>query len=202
MARLVVKTEGLGLQAVELRMGMNRVGRSSDCELCLLHTTVSSLHAELTLSSEGVFLRDTKSTNGTFLDGQRITESWLVAGQEIKFGEVQLTVESTDALIAIPEYERGEPPPAAPRILDNGLTACPRHSETAATFRCTVCKEVMCNLCVKILRVKGGLPHYHCRLCSHPCERIETTGARKKKGFLERLQDTVKLKFTNPREKK
>ena len=201
MARLLVKTDGLGLQAIELRMGVNRVGRSRDCEICLPHTTVSSHHAELALTNDGVYLRDTNSTNGTFLNGQPVAETWLAPGHEIKFGDVELTVESTDAVIAIPEYERGEPAPAAPVILENGLTACPRHAEVAATFRCTHCKEVMCNACVKILRVKGGQPHYHCRLCSNPCERIEEAGVKKKKGFLEMLQTTIKLKFIHPRDK-
>lgn len=200
MARLLVQTEGLGMQAIELRMGVNRVGRSRDCEICLPHTTVSSRHAELAISEDGVYLRDTHSTNGTFLNGQPIAESWLAPGHEVKFGDVILTVESTDALIAIPQYERGEPAPVAPVVLENGLTACPRHEGVAATFRCTFCKEVMCNSCVKILRVKGGQPHFHCRLCSNPAERIEPTGVKKKKGFLEMLQDTVKLKFKNPRD--
>ena len=201
MARLLVKTDGLGLQAIELRMGVNRVGRSRDCEICLPHTTVSSHHAELALTNDGVYLRDTNSTNGTFLNGEPVAETWLAPGHEIKFGDVELTVESTDAVIAIPEYERGEPAPAAPVILESGLTACPRHAEVAATFRCTHCKEVMCNACVKILRVKGGQPHYHCRLCSNPCERIEEAGVKKKKGFLEMLQTTIKLKFIHPRDK-
>ena len=201
MARLLVKTDGLGLQAIELRMGVNRVGRSRDCEICLPHTTVSSHHAELALTNDGVYLRDTNSTNGTFLNGEPVAETWLAPGHEIKFGDVELTVESTDAVIAIPEYERGEPAPAAPVILESGLTACPRHAEVAATFRCTHCKEVMCNACVKILRLKGGQPHYHCRLCSNPCERIEEAGVKKKKGFLEMLQTTIKLKFIHPRDK-
>ena len=202
MARLLVKTDGLGLQAIELRMGINRVGRHRDCEICLPHTTVSSHHAEIALSHDGVYLRDTNSTNGTFLNGQPVAESWLVPGNEIKFGDVELTVESTDALIAIPEYERGEPAPAAPVILDSGLLACPRHTEATATFRCTVCKDIMCNRCVRVLQLKGGTPHYHCRLCSNPCERIEAAHAKKKKGFFEMIQQTVKQTFTNPRDRK
>ncbi len=201
MARLIVQTDGLGLQAIELRLGVNRVGRHADCEVCLPHTTVSSHHAELALSNDGVYLRDLNSTNGTFLNGQPVTESWLVAGDQIKFGDVELTVESTHAHIAIPEYERGEPAPAAPVILESGALACPRHAWVPATFRCTVCSEVMCNACVRILKLKGGTPHYHCRLCSNHCERIAQIGTGKKKGFLEKLQDTVMLKFSHRKEK-
>ena len=199
MARLLVKTEGLGVLAIELRMGVNRVGRNRDCEICLPHTTVSARHAELALTHDGVYLRDLNSTNGTFLNGRPVAESWLAVGNEIKFGDVELTVEATDALIAIPEYERGEPAPIAPVILENGLTACPRHVEVPATFRCPRCQEVMCNACVRVLKLKGGQPHYHCRLCSNQCERIGPGGLKKKKSFLEIVQETVKSTFTNHR---
>lgn len=198
MARLLVKTEGLGMQAIELRMGVNRVGRSRDCEVCLPHTTVSSQHAELALSNDGVYLRDTNSTNGTFLNGQPVGESWLVPGNEIRFGDVELLVESTEANIAIPELQQGEPAPAAPIILENGLEACPRHETVAATFRCPHCTTIMCNACVRVLKLQGGKPHFHCRLCSKECERIEAAFVKKKKGFLEMLQDTVRFTFKPP----
>ena len=201
MARLIIKTEGLGQQALELRLGINRVGRGTDCELHLPHSTVSSLHCELALSDDGVHMRDCDSTNGTFINGQPVAEAWLMPGQQLRFGDVELLVESTNVVIGIPQFERGEPVPAAPVILENGLTACPRHSETAATFRCTHCKEMMCNACVRIMRIKGGKPHYLCRLCSHPAERIEATAPKKKKGFFAMLQETVKLKFRHPRDK-
>jgi hypothetical protein len=112
---------------------------------------------------------------------------------------VELLVESTDVTVAIPKFERDRPKP--PVILGNGSTACPRHPETQATFRCTFCKETMCNACVHIMRLQGGQPLYLCRLCSHKCERIVTeTPQKKKKGFVGFL-DTVKLKFGYLREK-
>ena len=74
MARLIIKTEGLGQSALELRMGINRVGRSTDCELHLPHATISSLHCELALSNDGVHMRDCDSTNGTFINGQPVAE--------------------------------------------------------------------------------------------------------------------------------
>lgn len=199
MARIIIKTEGLGRQAFELHMGVNRVGRDEGCEFHLPHTTVSSHHAELSLSNDGVYLRDCDSTNGTFVNGQPCAEGWLAPGQQIRFGDVELLVESTDATIAIPQFDRTEPLPAAPVILEDGRTACPRHSEIPATFRCTYCKEMMCNGCVKVMRLKGRAPVYLCRLCSHPAERVESEGPKKKKGFFAMLE-TVKLKFTHPRD--
>ena len=107
MAKLVIRTEGVGKQALELRMGVNRVGRDPECEFCLDHSTVSSLHCELALSNDGVYLRDCDSTNGTFLNGDPVKEAWLMPGQELRFGDVELFVESTDVNIAIPQYRAG-----------------------------------------------------------------------------------------------
>ena len=64
MARLLIKTEGLGIQALELHLGVNHVGRDPDCEQHLNNHTVSALHCELSLTSDGVYLRDCHSTNG------------------------------------------------------------------------------------------------------------------------------------------
>jgi FHA domain len=197
MARLLFRTEGFGNQVLELRMGVNRVGRDPDCELQIDHSTVSTLHCELALTNDGVYLHDCDSTNGTFLNGEPVKEAWLIAGQELRFGDVELFVESTDANIAIPQYERAEPPKPVVAQPD-GSFVCPRHLEAQATFRCTHCKEIMCNACIHVMKVKGGTPLYLCCLCSHKCERLEVLQPKKKKSFLGMLQDTVRLKFKAP----
>lgn len=193
MARLRIRTEGLGVQAIELHMGVNHVGRNPDCEQCLNHHTVSALHCEMSLTHDGVYLRDCNSTNGTFLNGEPVKEAWLRPGQEVRLGDVELLVESVDANIAIPDVA---PEASAPKAIhqDDGLY-CTRHPDRRITFKCTHCKEVMCNACVHVMKRQGGQPLYLCRLCSHKCERIEVVQEQKKKGFLGFLQDTVKLKF-------
>ena len=49
------------------------VGRRSNVDLCLLTTTVSSVHAEIIDSGASLILRDLGSTNGTYTNGQRVT---------------------------------------------------------------------------------------------------------------------------------
>jgi hypothetical protein len=193
MAKLVIRTEGLGVQAIELQMGVNHIGRDPDCEHYLNHHTVSSLHCEMSLTHDGVYLRDCNSTNGTFLNGEPVKEAWLRAGQELRLGDVELYVESVDATIAIPEIKQEAPQPKA--IQDHGEFFCTRHPDRKITFKCTHCTEVMCNACVHVMKRQGGQPLYLCRVCSHKCERIEVMQEKKKKGFLGFLQETVKLKF-------
>ena len=148
MARLLVKTEGLGLSTLELRLGVNRVGRDPKSDFYLRHFSVSTHHCELILSNDGVVLHDCGSTNGSFVNGQRIAEDvWLEPSQAVQLGDVELFVESTDVQISIPTIQRDAPAPP-PVVLENGELLCSRHSEKPVTFKCTHCREVMCTSCV------------------------------------------------------
>lgn len=193
MARLLVKTEGMKNQTLELRLGVNQIGRSPECDFLLNHPTVSVNHCQIVLSNDGVMIRDCGSTNGTFVNGDQVREAWLLPGQTVNLGDVELFVESTEVNVAIPQFERDRPRP--PVVLPDGMILCPRHSRAQATYRCTHCHEVMCNDCVHMLRLKGGEPLFLCPLCSHKCVLIPTALPKKKKGFLGFLQDTVKLTF-------
>jgi hypothetical protein len=201
MARLLIRTEGLKNRTLELRLGVNRIGRAPDTDFQIPHSTVSSLHCELVVTNDGVYLRDCDSTNGSFINGEPVTEAWLQAGQEVRFGDVELWVESTEVSIAIPQYERPAPAPTAPTILPDGTLGCPRHPETPAVFRCTHCGSVMCPSCIHVMKRQGGAPLFLCNLCSHKCERITVAPPAKKRGFLGFLQETVKLKFGHAHEK-
>ncbi|MGA2853357.1 MAG: FHA domain-containing protein [Verrucomicrobiota bacterium] len=194
MARLLIKTEGLENRTLELRLGVNHIGRDPDCEFCIDHPTVSSRHCEMSLTTDGVYLHDCDSTNGTFVNGEPVMEAWLDPGQTVHLGDVELFVENTDANVAIPQFERPRPKP--PVVLPDGAMLCPRHSQEQATFKCTHCHEVMCSSCVHIMRIKGGQALFLCPVCSHKCEPIKMVESKKKKkGFLGFLQDTVRLKF-------
>lgn len=52
-----------------------RVGRRPSVELTLPRHTISGVHAEFYQLGEKLFLRDLKSTNGTFVNGQRLNGS-------------------------------------------------------------------------------------------------------------------------------
>ena len=193
MARLLIKTAGIESQALELRPGINRVGRSPDSDFIINHPTISTNHCEIILSADGVTFRDCHSTNGSFVNGDPVKEVRLLPGQTVTLGDVELFVESTEANVVIPEYERPRPKP--PVVLPNGALVCPRHMQATAKYKCTHCREVMCSECVHVLRRKGGTPLFLCPLCSHRCEPIQIVGDKKKRSFVEFLQDTVKLKF-------
>ena len=193
MARLLIRTAGLENQTLELRLGVNRVGRDPENDFPIIHPTVSTTHCEMEVSADGVLLRDCGSTNGTFINGDPVTEARLMPGQTVNLGDVELFVENTDINVAIPKFERPRPKP--PVVLPGGAMICPRHPQVPVYFKCTYCKEVMCEGCVHIMRIKGGQALFLCPLCSHRCEPIQVVEPKKKKKGLMALFDTVKLKF-------
>jgi len=76
------------------------VGRASDNDLTLNDTSVSKIHAALLMSGEGTLLvADTGSTNGTYLNGRRISygESRLIEdGDVVGFGDVEVRLRKSE----------------------------------------------------------------------------------------------------------
>jgi pSer/pThr/pTyr-binding forkhead associated (FHA) protein len=64
------------------------VGRDTTCEISINDAEISRKHARFTLQVPGYVLEDLGSTNGSFVNGNRITGPYLVKGGEmIAFGE-------------------------------------------------------------------------------------------------------------------
>jgi transcriptional regulator with GAF, ATPase, and Fis domain len=68
------------------------VGKAPTSDLVLTDDTVSRTHCELVRSGEGLRLRDLGSTNGTRVDGLRVTDAFVQPGAILKVGEVELAV--------------------------------------------------------------------------------------------------------------
>jgi len=192
MARLLVKTPGIRDEVIELKLGVNRFGRSPQSDFFINHSTLSSHHCEIALRDGGVFLRDCDSTNGTFLNGEQIQEAQLEAGQTLHMGEVEFFVENADVKVAIPKIEVQVAAP--PVVRSDGSMNCRRHPGTRATHQCTHCLEVLCDECVTKLRRRGGKTLKLCRLCSHHCAPIGGE-KKKKRSFFGLLNKTVKMPF-------
>ncbi len=74
------------------------VGRRSSCDLSLNSKMVSQLHAELFERQRTLCVRDMGSTNGTFVNGQRVTaetENDLRDGDILHFADLEFRVVST-----------------------------------------------------------------------------------------------------------
>jgi hypothetical protein len=82
-------------QTIELDSAPVDVGRALENEIQLeADEYASSRHARLTPQRDGVWLEDTGSTNGTFVNGVRLTRSKrLEPGDVIRIGETDLRYE-------------------------------------------------------------------------------------------------------------
>ena len=87
-------SRGLRRRPLPLRLpsGSQRrftIGRELACDMTLADETVSRWHASLQQSSDGWLLADLGSTNGTRLNGWRVTSpSPVAAGDLVSFGDV------------------------------------------------------------------------------------------------------------------
>jgi len=67
----------------------SRVGRDPRVELAVLHASVSSEHATIKLENGKWRVADNGSRNGTEIDGVRVTDQPVTAGQTIRLGDVR-----------------------------------------------------------------------------------------------------------------
>ncbi|MFN0066513.1 MAG: FHA domain-containing protein [Limisphaerales bacterium] len=93
MAKLVVVTEGLKGLSHELAVERTTVGRVEDNTFQIGEPSVSSHHAEVLLKGTDVVIKDLNSTNGTFINGEKVTEAVLKPGQTVRFGQIELRLE-------------------------------------------------------------------------------------------------------------
>ncbi len=97
MARLVLLSEGLTGRTYDLKVEKTTVGRVSDNTFEIPEASVSSHHCEILLKGSDVLIRDLDSTNGTFINGEKISEAVLKPGQILRLGTVEMRLESGDA---------------------------------------------------------------------------------------------------------
>jgi hypothetical protein len=76
----------------ELRQGSVLVGRGPECEIILEDSLVSRLHARVEVDDEGVRIEDLYSTNGVYLNGERIQHARLIhEGDRVFIGSHEMT---------------------------------------------------------------------------------------------------------------
>ncbi|MDQ1347540.1 MAG: hypothetical protein QG573_912, partial [Acidobacteriota bacterium] len=113
-----------GKAPIELPAGESVIGRSRACIVQIAETTVSRQHAIFVVEPGKVRLRDLGSSNGTFVNGERVDgEIPLTDGDRVVVGEAELVLrmlaplgpsEATARLVIPPLTAPPGPPPPAP----------------------------------------------------------------------------------------
>lgn len=80
------------IHTVELKQGINRIGRESKGnDVVIAGFGVSSAHAEARVTDDAVLLKDLGSSNGTYVNGERITQQLVRDGDRVTLGDVTFT---------------------------------------------------------------------------------------------------------------
>lgn len=76
-------------------------GRGESCDLIIQNATVSRKHAKLSMGSDSKFyVEDLASTNGTFVNGVRITKTaWVTSTDDVRFGSEKLDWQNVKQLL-------------------------------------------------------------------------------------------------------
>jgi ABC-type multidrug transport system ATPase subunit len=89
------------------RKGVFVIGRSPTCDVQLDYPMVSARHARLLVEGGRVTIADLGSSNGTFVNGRRVTRPTAIRpGDQVALGSVWLTL-SADGQTLIPPDRRG-----------------------------------------------------------------------------------------------
>jgi len=87
-----------GDQSIDLQLGRTLVvGRAVTSDIPIYDPTISRRHAEVSLSDNGVRVKDLGSSNGTFLNGAKIAEAEAGPNDVVTFGKVAFRVKDVTA---------------------------------------------------------------------------------------------------------
>jgi len=138
------------------------IGRNPEAHLCLPEDRYFSRnHCLLEMNPPHSYLRDLGSTNGTFLNGQRVRNASLSNGDRIQCGETILVVEvTTTAPVDLSETTQDASVPKRPVLVMVECLNCGRREQAQAsapdehlTFLCEDCR-------IELKRSPQAIPGY------------------------------------------
>jgi FHA domain-containing protein len=141
MAKLVVLSAGFSGRTHELNVDKTTVGRVEDNTFQIADPSVSSHHCEILLQGSDVLIRDLGSTNGSFINGEKVSESILKPGQTLKLGQIELQLLTDGMPIPAPKSPSAGAPAPAPAPAPVGSSpsagaaaATPMHKKMDSTM--------------------------------------------------------------------
>ena len=119
MFEILIDLPGKQQTVGRLVKGVYRIGSSPAAHIQIDRPEISARHAILTVTDDAVTLQDAGSSNGTFLDGQKVRDAVVLqSGQVIQVGEAKLGIRA-----------KGQPEPAPAPVADSAAPANSAKSE-------------------------------------------------------------------------
>jgi pSer/pThr/pTyr-binding forkhead associated (FHA) protein len=113
---LALRSESTG-RAVILNGGKTTIGRDADSTVPIDDGSLSQHHCEIFSRNGETVVKDLGSTNGTFVNGERIVETTLKPDQRLRVGNVEFVVQSQEMIkdLVLPGNSTSVTPPWDPR---------------------------------------------------------------------------------------
>jgi predicted component of type VI protein secretion system len=131
MAKLVILSEGMTGRSHELTAEKTTIGRLEDNTFTIGDPSVSSHHCEVLMRGGEIIVRDLNSTNGTYINGERITEAPLKPGQILRLGQVELRLETEATAAAAAQQHK---PVEATMVMSRGISPTDLEQSARAGF--------------------------------------------------------------------
>jgi pSer/pThr/pTyr-binding forkhead associated (FHA) protein len=91
MSKIIVSFKGATIAEYDVRPGEMIIGRKSSADVQIDSLAVSGSHAKISTQGDTTTIEDLGSTNGSFIDGQKITSHTLNNGDAVQIGKHTIT---------------------------------------------------------------------------------------------------------------
>ena len=114
-ANLVLFKNDGSVKVFPLQSNITVIGRRHDCDLCVPLSQISRRQCRLSKDDNLIKIHDLDSRNGTFVNGARIQESAVEAGDYIKIGPLTflLQIDGRPEKVTPPPQQVAKKPPVA-----------------------------------------------------------------------------------------
>src|SRR5256885_4096372 len=90
--RFDIQAPGVPTRTIELKQDIVRIGKLSSSHLQIQDPAVSRVHAVIEVAATGdIYLIDLGSSNGTYVNGSKVSKERLKTGDEIMLGQTKVT---------------------------------------------------------------------------------------------------------------
>lgn len=81
------------IERVRLDKEITTIGRDSENDIYINNLAISRFHARFKMDGDKLYIEDLESSNGTYINGERITHSEVIPGDSILVGKYRLALE-------------------------------------------------------------------------------------------------------------
>jgi len=124
MFAVVITEKSGGQRRMEFDKNEVTIGRVQGNDIILPKGNVSKRHSRIVLKDNRFIVVDLKSTNGTYVNGRKITSPLVVKpGDKVYIGDFIMNVEELVAVAGAPQAMQSGPPPLGPSAGASSLGA-------------------------------------------------------------------------------